>query len=133
MIADCPATPLYYGAVRGTPPALSSGPWAYASPGISGFVFGARHGATVLELPTGGAWADGQAAKVLWWPRKGGAARSITIRGRSFDGGGTFLQASRASSSGYPSIVEIPSEGCWRLDIVTGRLRGTVVVRAVSP
>ena len=135
MIAACAATPVHAGALRDASPALSSVPWVYGSPGIAGFVFGVPRAAASLELPTNGKWADGQAAKVLWWARKRATTRVIVIRGTSLDGGGTFLEKFPAASSGggYPSIVDIPTEGCWRLDVTIGRLRGHVTVRAVSP
>jgi hypothetical protein len=135
MIADCPATPVHTGVLRNASPSLSSVPWVYGSPGIAGFVFGVRHGATALELPTNGEWADGQTAKVLWWARKRTNARVVVVRGTSFDGGGTFLEKARAalSGGGYPSLVDIPSEGCWRLDVTLGKLHAHVTVRAVSP
>jgi hypothetical protein len=130
MIAACPVTIVQPAFLPGAPAGV---PWVKASPGLAGIVFGARHGATTLELPTGGAWADGHTAKVLWWPRKRGGGRSIAIRGRSLDGGGTFLEKFPASGGNFPSIVDFPSLGCWRVDLSTGKLRGTVYVNAVSP
>ena len=130
MIAACPATTVQPAALPGAPAGV---PWIKVSKGLAGIVFGARAGATTLELPAGGAWADGHTAKILWWPRRRGAAHSIAIRGRSLEGGGTFVEKFSASGSNFPSIVDLPSAGCWRVDVTTGKLHGTVYVNAVSP
>ena len=123
----CAATPVHATPFPSAPPGLASAPWAFASPGLTGFVFGAQPDATTLELPVGGVWRDGRNAKVLWWARKRGAGVTLTIRS------GAFRMTVPSSSAGFPSIVSLPSAGCWRLDVRTGRLRGTVVVRAVTP
>jgi len=34
---------------------------------------------------------------------------------------------------GYPSIVELPAAGCSQLDVRTGGLEGSLVVKAVEP
>ena len=132
MIADCPATHVHSPPSAAAPAPISGLAWVQASRALAGVLF-TWNGSPALELPTGGAWRNGSTAKVLWWPRRAGG-RSLTIRGRSLDaGGGTFIQKFSAASSGYPSIVDIPSAGCWRIDVTTGTLHGTVVVRAVAP
>ena len=132
MIAACPATPVQTPHSAAAPAPIAGLAWVQASRGLAGVLF-TWNGSPALELPAGGAWADGSTAKVLWWPRRRGGRAALTIRGRSLDGGGTFVQKFSAASSGYPSIVDIPSAGCWRIDVTTGTLHGTVVARAVSP
>jgi hypothetical protein len=148
--AACLAT-----AVHGEPlpssGALSALRWVQATPhraGIVGMIFGYD---AALEEPTnptfalwtGGAAPQGWATKILWIVRNPHAGGEITVRGRALDGTRTFAQRFRqvwdasdqpASGSEYASIVDIPSAGCWRLDVSAGRrVRGFLVVRAVSP
>ena len=131
MIAACPATPVHTPGSAASPAPIPGLAWVRVSPTLAGVLFTWK-GSPTLELPTGGAWGDGSTAKVLWWPRGRGGGRALTVRGRSLDGGGSFVEKFSAASSGYPSIVDIPSAGCWRIDVTTGKLHGTVVVRAVS-
>jgi hypothetical protein len=131
MIAACPATPVQTPASERRPAPIAGLPWVQASNALAGVVF-TWHGGARLELPVGGMWADGASAKVLWWPWRRGAGRVLVLRGRSNDDGATFQQRFPAASTGFPSIVKLPSEGCWTLTLASGSLHGQVVVRAVS-
>jgi hypothetical protein len=124
MIAACPATIVQPASLPGAPAGV---PWFRASAKLAGIAFGTSPGATSLELPVGGVWADGRNAKILCWPRAHGAGAVLTIRS------GGYRLTVRASGGNFPSIVSLPHEGCWRLDVTTGKLRGVVFVRAVAP
>jgi hypothetical protein len=89
---------------------------------------------------THGAAPDEMNTKVLWWVRRRWGVR-LHLTGVRLDGKGQFSQAfeqAGASSSprGYhapfPSIVNVPSAGCWLFTLRTGRLAGILVVRAVD-
>jgi len=124
MIADCPATIVQPRSLPGAPAGV---PWIAASKTLAGVVFGVRPDAAVLELPVGGVWADGRNAKILWWPRARGAGRTLTIRS------GAYRLTVRASGGNFPSILALPYSGCWRLNVTTGKLHGTIYANAVSP
>ncbi len=124
MIAACPATLVQPASLPGAP---SGVPWFRASAKLVGIAFGVAPGATALELPVDGVWPDGRNAKILWWPRTRGAGATLTIRS------GAYRLTVRASGGNFPSIVSLPHEGCWRLDVRSGTLHGVVFVRAVTP
>jgi hypothetical protein len=74
-------------------------------------------------------------AKILWrvrtWRR---AARTMTIQATRLDGPGAFTVRLRGAggTSLFPSIIDIPQAGCWRLSLRTGKVRATFVVEAVD-
>jgi hypothetical protein len=77
----------------------------------------------------------GVPGKVLWVPqnrRRAGATLVITARQQ--DGDGAFTQRLRGvPGKQFPSQLDIPAAGCWRLTLRSGRLVSSVVVRAVAP
>jgi hypothetical protein len=88
-------------------------------------------------IPAGGRYPAGYNAKFLWWVPHPGAA--LTIVGRRLDAPGTF-HASFNSASGdvgpspeiiFPSIIDVPTAGCWALTLRSGRSAGLVVFRVV--
>ncbi len=129
----CSATTVHYGATRVGVPWIKAG-------GFTGhlFAYGARtlmdgrvNGSDGLVLYTGGGSAD-PAMKVLWTARRRPAAW-LVLSGHRVDAAGVFAQRFRANRAGqFPSIVKIPDAGCWRLSLKAGRLRATVLVRAVE-
>jgi hypothetical protein len=96
----------------------------------------------VARIFTGGVAPAGYSTKILWvflGPKaKGRGGAQLVVRGQRLDGPGTFRQEFAAVSySGqqgapsYASIVDVPSAGCWRLQLSTGALRASVVFQAV--
>jgi hypothetical protein len=61
----------------------------------------------------------------------------LTIQGDQLDGKGRFEQDFLAAHSAdrvlYPSIVDVPSAGCWRLTVRNGRQVVRFAVVAVAP
>jgi hypothetical protein len=92
---------------------------------------------------TGDVGPDGQSAKILWaflepeaFDRAGG---ELVIEGENLDGPGkfreTFSAISYAGQEGAPSwasSLDLPTPGCWRLRLSSGKLRAFVDIRAVS-
>lgn len=72
--------------------------------------------------------------KVLWIGRRPTIAPTIAIVGRRLDAPGRFRTVERGVGgtplAQYPSYVEIPAAGCWRVTVSAGSLRGSVVVAA---
>jgi hypothetical protein len=91
---------------------------------------------------TGGRAPAGYSTKILWTfvgpSAAGGGGARLLVRGTKLDGTGTFSQQfSPISFTGergpsFASIVNVPEPGCWRLDLTTGGLRGSVVFLAVA-
>jgi hypothetical protein len=135
---SCPAARVNYS--RTPAGGLSGIPWVAASPRTAGgvaylFFYGERpfkqqHLAT-LAISTRGRTAEGS-TKILWWLPRGGA--KIFVTGRRIDGAGSFrMTLNRASAAPeYPSIVKVPTAGCWRVQFGTRIHSAIVIMRAVD-
>jgi hypothetical protein len=98
-----------------------------ATPWSRHHLLGARIFTTVKQRPIH--------PKVLWIPRRRGAGTTLLIAGRRLDEPARFTaRYPRASGSEaqFPSYVEIPQAGCWRVTARSGRLVGSVVFAAVD-
>jgi hypothetical protein len=133
----CPATTVHYQATSiGTP-------WM-SSQGVSGNLFyysgrvlmdGRVNQSDGAVIYTGGG-TPVYPTKILWrvsaWHR---SERTMTVRAVRLDGPGVFTSRLRGAggTSLFPSIVDVPSAGCWRFVVRSGKVRATFVVRAVEP
>jgi hypothetical protein len=131
----CDATPV----IRGDPPHPRFGriTWLQATPRSSGVAairfVSVVPGSDRAVIYAGGQAPEGWSTKFLWWaPRP---APALTLTGRRLDGVGTFVQRFGNASSDdgveYPSIVVIPTAGCWAVTVSIGKAAGLVVFRAV--
>lgn len=138
----CPSALVHYGAIRGgagqrLPTRL---PWvAGRSARIVGvlFYFGARpfrsaH-LTRAVISTGGATLN-SSTKILWWMRGVGLGHPLAITGHRLDGSGWFhQQASTAlGTATHPSIVTVPTPGCWQFRLTSGGTSDDVTFQAVA-
>lgn len=141
--SDCRATSVHYERHTNWRPGQPDLPWVETRSGmprIIGYLFyypyflgdGRFSRAPGLVVPTGGGIPDQVSSKIFWIVGEG-AGRSLLIRGERLDAPGSF-QSHREprATGGFPSIVEIPSEGCWRVTLQTGSVRGSIVVNAVD-
>jgi hypothetical protein len=90
---------------------------------------------------TGGEAPEGYSAKVLWAflapaVRDRGDVE-LVVEGRNLSGKGRFRETFAAigyegqdGAPSYASIIDLPSEGCWRLTLTTGDLRAHVDLSA---
>jgi hypothetical protein len=147
--ASCEASRVHYERNREAGSRLTELPWIAGGRGksrIVGYLF--YYGTSVLEdnrfnrspgvaIPVGGTIPAGDpsaaaSAKILWITQ-GKASRRLLILGRRLDGPGAFRHTEQAASSGsFPSIIELPSAGCWRLTLRTGSVVATIALRAVE-
>lgn len=143
--ATCPSALVHYGAPPagalsvGVPPDL---PWiATGSNEITGSMFYYRspvfsHRMRRAVIGAGGRAGDGGATKILWWV-EGRGATSLTVTGQRLDAAGSFRQVipgpSQGRSTFFPSIITVPTSGCWRLELHAGSAAGSVTMRAVIP
>jgi hypothetical protein len=90
---------------------------------------------------TGGEAPEGYSAKVLWAflspnvKDRGGAelvveGRNLSRKGRFRDTFASIGYEGQNGAPSYASIIDLPTEGCWRLTLTTGDLRAHVDVRA---
>jgi hypothetical protein len=131
----CDPTPV----IRGDPPHPRFGriTWLQATPRTSGVAairfVSVVPGASSAVVYAGGLSPEGWATKFLWWaPHPTGP---LVLTGRRIGGAGRFEQdfGSAASDDGvvFPSIVEIPTAGCWAVTVAMGQAAGLVVFQAV--
>jgi hypothetical protein len=117
---------------RSTDAAMPATPWV--SPGRRGrqivgyrFYYGPELRSTErLTIYVGGELPGGGSTKILWVPRQPGSSL-LTITGERLDRPGRFVQVERPARAGgrtvFPSIVNVPEAGCWRLTLRNGRGR----------
>jgi hypothetical protein len=132
----CDPTPVF----RGTQPHPRFGriTWMQATPrtdGVAAILFVSTiPGADSAMIYAGGRAPEGWNTKFLWWSPHPGPG--LTITGRRVDGlAGRFQQKFGSASSDegivFPSIVEIPTAGCWATTVQIGRTAGLIVFQAV--
>jgi hypothetical protein len=131
----CDPTPIF----RRTQPHPRFGQitWMQATPrtdGVAAILFVSTvPGADSAVIYTGGRTPEGWNTKFLWWSPHPGPV--LTITGRRIDAVGRFQQKFGSASADegivFPSIVEIPTAGCWAVSVQTGRTAGLVVFQAV--
>lgn len=144
----CGATRVHYKPYAGIAPGLTPYPWIAASPtsaGIVGHLFyytavkeWMRARAPGLQIYPSGQTPNGRASmKVLWDFPRVKTALLVALRGKRLDRAGSFVEtlspAGRTPSgpTQYPSIIDVPAPGCWRLTLTTGTTVGRVTVLAV--
>lgn len=71
--------------------------------------------------------------KVLWVALRS-AGSSLAIAGIRLDGQGSFSARYPAAIGGgqFPSYVRVPSAGCWRVNLRSGSLHGSVTFLATD-
>jgi hypothetical protein len=132
---SCPITPIHGERWQGTQAGdegLEVIPWVRAEPVSAGLVghlfFGSR------PLHTGGRFHDGGNAKVLWQSDRPLSAMRITAV--DLAGGGqpvTIVDAPASTGeTQWPSLVDIPSAGCWRVDLRARDPDGREIVGSVT-
>lgn len=68
---------------------------------------------------------------MLWITRTKGYTQTFTVQGQRLDAPGTFSDTYHGFGD-YPSYVNVPEPGCWRVTVTTGRLTGRVVFSATD-
>lgn len=84
----------------------------------------------VAVMPPHGEAGPDRTTKILWQAAPGGGP--LTVRGVNAMGSGTFEQSFPEATSpqgDYPSIIELPGDGCWQLTLDVGDAQGLVTFR----
>ena len=132
LAATCAATTVQYRPAPSGAPEGVGGPWvASTNSAFRGYLFyvGATrwakakpHGARIFTAKA----REGVYPKVLWLAL-GRSKAAIAIRGTRLDHPGSFKSTYPGVGGGqYPSYVEIPTAGCWRVLVSSGSLHGSV-------
>lgn len=117
---------------------LTGIPWAKAEPTSSGIVaslFFAGTGSSKNQmyrtLHTRGIYPDGSTTKILWSIDNLQASDTVEITGKkllaTYE---TFKQTfpmALGPTKAYPSIVNVPTVGCWQFDIKSGSVIATLI------
>lgn len=141
--AACDATHVHYQPYKGVQAGLSHLPWIAASPSATGlvghlFYYDSRNvwkekKLLRLHVYSGGQSPDGRVSmKILWELRSGSGAATLDVRGKRLNDSGSFSQTLSSVGGGrFPSIIDVPRSGCWRLTLHTGSTRARVTALAV--
>jgi hypothetical protein len=121
---------------------LSGGRWVAGSPrksGLVGYLFGGEVVDGRFAVYTGGLNPGTRSSEKILWilPRRKRVGLLLAISGRK-DGSTTVTyrrrlgEARSAQTPGhlYPSILDLPVPGCWKLTLRTGKISATVSVLA---
>ena len=142
--ASCAASVVHYLPYPGVEPGLAPLPWVAASPtttGIVGHLFyydnqnvWKQRRLPRVRIDSGGQSPDGRLSmKILCQTQRSGGVL-LHMRGDRLDAAGSFSQQLSPTASNarqFPSIVNVPTAGCWRLTLVAGTTTGHVTVIAV--
>ncbi len=136
--ALCEPTPVF----RNVPhPRFGHITWMPASPrrsGLAAVLFvSTLPGAETAVVYAGGRAPEGWNTKFLWWSPKPGS--SLWLFGTRLDLPGSFEQVEHTAygitppvtGPVFPSIVDIPTAGCWAVKVASGSRAGLVVFQAV--
>ncbi len=91
-----------------------------------------------FSLRVGGMRTETLSSKIAWLlpQRYATHGRDLVVTGRRLDGARAFVQRfSEAGVSGesrhvYPSIIDPPTVGCWRLTFGVGTVKGALTMLA---
>ena len=121
---------------------LSGGRWVAGSPrrsGLVGYLFGGEVVDGRFAVYAGGLNPGTRSSEKILWilPQRKRVGLRLAISGRK-DGSTTVTyrrrlrEASSAQTPGhlYPSILDLPVPGCWKLTLRTGKISATVSVLA---
>ena len=135
----CASTRVHYTRYPGAPAGLAQLPWIAASPASAGLVghlfyydrlnaWRQKH-LPGLRLYSAGQSPDGRISMKILWESRRRITLGLAVRGRRLDGSGSFSQQLSPTSSNprqFPSIINVPAPGCWRLTLTAGKATATV-------
>ncbi len=136
--ASCPMSHVHYAPFAGEPTSLKPLPWTSTAPGakFKAYLFfypntswGRQHllGARIFTIRK----PRDINPKVLWSTRVHGYNLKLRMTGRRLDAPGSFAKTYNGFGD-YPSYVEIPAPGCWRITVTTGSVSGSLVFSATD-
>jgi hypothetical protein len=141
----CEATPVHYKPYKGVQSGLARLPWIAASPPSAGlvghlFYYDGLNAWRQEQMPrvriyTGGQSPDGRLSMKTLWELRHGSALILRVHGKKLAGRGSFSQQLPPAGSTqfqFPSIIVVPTPGCWRLTLQAGKTTGRVTMLAVS-
>ncbi len=133
---------VHYAPRAGTEPSLRGLPWIAATPassqivghlfyyGVPGVAWAESHMQGLRIYPGGVVPGSGGAqTKILWIDYRGRSKGAMRVDGSRLDARGEFHQSFPSLG---PTIIDIPSTGCWRVTLHTTTTTGKVTVLATE-
>jgi hypothetical protein len=121
---------------------LSGGPWIAGSPrtsGLVGYLFGGEVVDGRVAVYTGGLNPGTRTSEKILWivPRRKRVGPRLAISGRK-DGSTAVTYRRRLAEAStdqtphhlFPSVLDLPVPGCWKLTLRTAKISATVSVLA---
>jgi hypothetical protein len=137
--AVCRASAVQYRVAQRAPRGVAGVPWvASTNAAFRGYLFyfgGTRWARTrPHELRIFTTRAHVRVNPKVLWVSLGRSASSLAISGARLDGPGSFTARYPAAIGGgqFPSYVSVPASGCWRVDVRSGSLHGSVTFLATD-
>jgi hypothetical protein len=131
----CAPAPIEHGA----PPSWSAAAWSSSSPDFRvpyALASGDTAGAFFFADPLRAGHPKNPSNKVLWIvaaPRNGHPLRIVARRPDSSQTVRMQLPADSGPGEIYPSGVDLPSAGCWKLSLAWGAHRASIDVEVAPP
>lgn len=139
ILAHCPVSHVRYGPDSSAEPGLRAVPWIATSNGaFAGHLFYWGSTSWGKKRMLGARIFTTQRVrkvqpKVLWLARRGAHHGALDVRGRRLDAPGAFhTHFANRGTYDFPSYVEIPAPGCWRVTVSAGGASGSVVFAALD-
>jgi hypothetical protein len=137
VAASCRASPVHYERLAGVQPVLASLPWIAPEPrrvGLVGHLFyysalrWGRSRVRDFRIYSGGSAPGGRLQmKILWSGPEPLEGRPLVVRGTRVGRPGRFVRRLAVG----PSIVNVPTPGCWRLTLTAGGVTTRLTVLAL--
>jgi hypothetical protein len=133
VAGGCGATQAFAGPGPAAAMGLADNPWATATPpqaGITAYFWG--HPPDLIVARSPGTSNTGAANKVLWI-NDGPGYGHLLIAAHPFGKSTPIVQFDIPSASaGFPSIIDLPTPGCWQLELTLAGTRATLEILAGS-
>jgi hypothetical protein len=141
-VSGCPTTFVHYAPRPGTEQSLRGLPWVAATPtssriighlfyyGVAGVPWRKRHTPGFRIYPGGIVPASaGADTKVLWIDYRNRSRGPMVVRGQRLGAPGRFHQTFATLG---PSVIDVPSRGCWHPTLNTRTTSAAVTVLATG-
>jgi hypothetical protein len=117
IAGGCEVTQVYAGPGPDAARGLSGNPWAEASPADSGVIaYFFRPPPDLLVVHP----ASEEAKNKILWIVHGSATGDLTVRAHPDGAASPVVKFTVPGGGGYPSLINLPSLGCWHLDVSVG-------------
>jgi hypothetical protein len=134
----CPMSHVSYGSYPGVEQGLAKVPWISSAPRgafkahlffYGGVPWAKQHllGARIFTTRK----PHSINPKILWITRSPGYGSTLKIEGQRLDAPGSFASTENGFGD-YPSYLDVPAPGCWRVTVTSGRVSGRVVFSAAD-